>query len=544
MQKTHLVGARTHNLRSRLRRSRRGRARLPDGRVGLGQIEPRARHALRRGAAALRRELQPVRAAVPRAARAAADGRARAGRRDGRGRSARAGEELALDGRDDGRSRAVPRRALRARGGAGLSGLRRRRGPNRSARRRRRLQPTSLERRARRSSRTRSASAGTEDFLELREPLATRRLPAALARGEARDLDEVRPSEAMAGSGIVEVVVDRVKSCQGRTSAASKKRSSRRGSAATARRRSSPSKGARSVRAGLVCPKCARTFEPPRAGLFSYHSPLGACPACRGFGRTIGVDWDKVIPDHALSIEKGAHPGVDREVERRGSAGCSGSSRSARASRSTCRGASSLAPSSKRSSSTARERGRAANIPGVRAWFKWLETRTYKMHVRVFLSRYRVVRSVRRLAAARASTTPRSATASAVARSRGVARARARRGARTARRARCANRARRARRGASSSSRLAYLERVGLGYLTLDRQARTLSGGEAQRVSLTTALGSSLTGALFVLDEPTVGLHPTDVPPLVDAMRELAAARQHRARHRARSARRARRAIA
>ena len=64
---------------------------------------------------------------------------------------------------------------------------------------------------------------------------------------------------------------------------------------------------------------------------------------------------------------------------------------------------------------------------------------------------------------------------------------------------------------------------MGLGYLALDRPARSLSGGEAQRVSLTAALGSSLTGALFVIDEPTVGLHPSDVPPLVDAMRHLAA---------------------
>ena len=71
-------------------------------------------------------------------------------------------------------------------------------------------------------------------------------------------------------------------------------------------------------------------------------------------------------------------------------------------------------------------------------------------------------------------------------------------------------------------SRLGYLERVGLGYLTLDRQARTLSGGEAQRVTLTAALGTSLHNALCVLDEPTVGLHPTDVAPLVTAMRELA----------------------
>ena len=72
-------------------------------------------------------------------------------------------------------------------------------------------------------------------------------------------------------------------------------------------------------------------------------------------------------------------------------------------------------------------------------------------------------------------------------------------------------------------NRLGYLERVGLGYLTLDRQARTLSGGEAQRVTLTAALGTSLCGALFVLDEPTVGLHPSDVEPLNAILRELAA---------------------
>src|SRR4029453_5268617 len=71
-------------------------------------------------------------------------------------------------------------------------------------------------------------------------------------------------------------------------------------------------------------------------------------------------------------------------------------------------------------------------------------------------------------------------------------------------------------------SRLGWLARVGLGYLGLDRQSRTLSGGEAQRVSLTAALGTGLTGALFVLDEPSVGLHPTDLPPLTTALGELA----------------------
>ncbi len=75
----------------------------------------------------------------------------------------------------------------------------------------------------------------------------------------------------------------------------------------------------------------------------------------------------------------------------------------------------------------------------------------------------------------------------------------------------------------------------GFGYLTLERQARTLSGGEAQRATLTAALGTSLHNALFVLDEPTVGLHPTDVAPLIEAMRELSRRKQRGARGRARS---------
>src|SRR6202035_1776679 len=77
---------------------------------------------------------------------------------------------------------------------------------------------------------------------------------------------------------------------------------------------------------------------------------------------------------------------------------------------------------------------------------------------------------------------------------------------------------------AALHARLDYLHRVGLGYLTLDRQARTLSGGEAQRAGLTTALGAALTGTLFVLDEPTVGLHACDVAPLAGVMRELSRA--------------------
>src|SRR6185437_9523247 len=160
--------------------------------------------------------------------------------------------------------------------------------------------------------------------------------------------------------------------------------------------------------------------------------------------------------------------------------------------------------------------------PGVRAWFKWLEGRTYKMHVRVLLARYRSYDLCKACGGKRLSP------ASLLYHIGGLdlaawhglelsdARARLDALVTTTGQGEIARK--------ELAQRLAYLEKVGMGYLTCDRQARTLSGGEAQRVSLTSALGTSLTGALFVLDEPTVGLHPTDVPPLVSAMRELAAA--------------------
>ena len=153
---------------------------------------------------------------------------------------------------------------------------------------------------------------------------------------------------------------------------------------------------------------------------------------------------------------------------------------------------------------------------GVRRWFQWLETKTYKMHVRVLLSRYRsydAVRRVRRRAAHAEARWPTASTGLDLG-PRGTRSMREPRDGLACRRlalpATPTRRPRAARRGAALAAR-ATSTRVGLGYLTLDRQARTLSGGEAQRVALTTALGTSLTGALFVLDEPTVGLHPRDV---------------------------------
>jgi excinuclease ABC subunit A len=357
---------------------------------------------------------------------------------------------------------------------------------------------------------------GTDDFLQAREKLATEGYRRLWLGGQARDLDQVRPSEAMASGGVLEVVVDRLKTAATQVRRLEEaieqawKRSDGRATIFT-------EQGPRAVREGLVCPGCGRTFDPPRAGLFSYQSPVGACPACRGFGRTIGVDWSKVIPDDTLSIEKGAirpWTGKSSEWERKV-----------------------LTQYAKRSSIpldvpwgrlAGRQREmviegegkwRGGKYPGLRAWFQWLETRTYKMHVRVFLARFRSYDSCVGCSGKRLNETARSYRVDgldlAAWHALELGEANRRLAALPVRTAQGALIQR------ELSARLGYLERVGLGYLALDRSARTLSGGEAQRVSLTAALGSSLTGALFVIDEPTVGLHPIDVPPLALAMREL-----------------------
>ncbi|MDP9033902.1 MAG: ATP-binding cassette domain-containing protein, partial [Myxococcota bacterium] len=274
------------------------------------------------------------------------------------------------------------------------------------------------------------------------------------------------------------------------------------------------------VARGLVCPRCVRAFEPPRPGLFSYNSPFGACEACRGFGRVIAVDWDKVIPDPTRSLAAGA-------IKPWG--GASTSWERGILERFCKRQKIPLSVPWAELSDEHRAlvldgegTWKGGKYPGVRAWFRWLETRTYKMHVRVLLSRYReyafctacdgsrlnATALAYRVAGSNLAEWHKQTVAAALERIRAYP-ARDPQGKRVQ---------------SQLASRLGYLDAVGLGYLTLDRQARTLSGGEAQRAGLTNALGAALTGTLFVLDEPTVGLHPSDVPALAQAMRELASA--------------------
>jgi len=282
---------------------------------------------------------------------------------------------------------------------------------------------------------------------------------------------------------------------------------------------------------GLHSPKTGRTFRAASPGLFSFNSPLGACPKCRGFGRVIDIDYRLAIPDHSLSIADGAIRPWEGEI---------------------------YGESKKDLMQFARKVGLPVNVPfaaltpeqkafvldgspgydgetkhwpkywyGLKGFFRYLEKTTYKMHVRVFLSRYRAYNPCPDCHGARLQPDalcwkwrgrtlpelyqlPISELLAAVSSDTTLA------GGASGHKAHSASIAH-----DSIVTRLRYLAQVGLGYLTLDRTSRTLSGGEVQRVNLTSCLGTSLVDTLFVLDEPSVGLHPRDIDRLLGIIRTL-----------------------
>ena len=278
---------------------------------------------------------------------------------------------------------------------------------------------------------------------------------------------------------------------------------------------------------GLRSPATGRIFRPATPSLFSFNSPLGACPRCKGFGRILELDPALAIPDHSISLAQGAIRCWESEVY-------GGSKRDLlRCARR--QGVPTDVPFSRLTEPQRRwviegepgadtEGGGGPDAwYGLNGFFRWLERNTYKMHVRVFLSRYRAAlpcpdcggarlqpealcwrwrghtlpdlyrMSVSELRALLAEEIQ---LAESPAEAAGIARA-------------------------AMLTRLRYLEEVGLGHLTLDRPSRTLSGGEVARVNLTACLGTSLVDTLFVLDEPSVGLHPRDVHRLLGVIRRL-----------------------
>ncbi|HYJ10514.1 MAG TPA: excinuclease ABC subunit UvrA, partial [Polyangiaceae bacterium] len=354
-----------------------------------------------------------------------------------------------------------------------------------------------------------------EQYLELREQLARDGYRRLLVGGETHDIDALKPSVAVK-HGALHVVIDRL----GDGSETERARAA----IETAWQLGAGLSHAHvaelqfSLRRGLACPLCAKPLEAARAGLFSYESPVGACPTCRGFGRTLGVDLAKVLPDPSRSIDDGVvRPwrGASTKWER-----AEVKKLCKRHGVPSDKPFQSLSPAQQRLILEGDGSWHKGLFPGVLGWFKWLETKTYKMHVRVLLARYRSYDECTACGGRRLNPTALSyrvgglSIADYHALEIGAARQKIETIVTKSAQGDLARR--------ELASRLDYLDRVGLGYLTLDRQARTLSGGEAQRVTLTAALGTSLHNALFVLDEPSVGLHPSDVAPLAQMVRELA----------------------
>src|SRR5712664_1533162 len=307
----------------------------------------------------------------------------------------------------------------------------------------------------------------------------------------------------------------------------------------------------------LHCAECDIHYSEPLPSLFSFNSPLGACETCRGFGRVIGIDYGLIVPDETKTLREGAirpwqspsfHECQD-DIEK-----------------------------------YAKKRGVPLDIPfrdlgakqrewvlegepewvswrkswpgvwyGVARFFRWLETKAYRMHVRVLLSRYRAYTPCSACNGARLKPEAllwRVGTKEDADRVLDPARRFMPQGVKfsddvlralpgltvhdlvllPAERARAFFEHLPLPAPLDEATdlllteiraRLRYVHDVGLGYLTLDRQSRTLSGGEVQRINLTTALGTSLVNTLFVLDEPSIGLHPRDMGRVIGVMQRL-----------------------
>ena len=265
------------------------------------------------------------------------------------------------------------------------------------------------------------------------------------------------------------------------------------------------------------CKKCGATYQEPEPRLFSFNNPYGACPRCQGFGNTIDFDLDRVVPDKSKSLADGAIEPWTKPRYRQ----------LAMDMRSYARDKGIPLDAPFRQLSAAQrdaiiEGDRKADFPGVKGFFSWLERKKYKLHVRVFLSRYRGYalcpdcRGTRLRAEARAvKIAGRSITEVCQM---------------TVKEARPFFQALQLTAAESTIAdkvleeiqlRLQFLDEVGLDYLTLDRLTSTLSGGEAQRIQLATSLGSHLVGALYVLDEPSIGLHPRDTDRLIRIVKGL-----------------------
>ena len=265
------------------------------------------------------------------------------------------------------------------------------------------------------------------------------------------------------------------------------------------------------------CKNDGTIYQEPEPRLFSFNNPYGACPRCQGFGNTIDFDLNLVVPDPSKSLEEGAiepwtkprYRGLFQEAKKWARA-------------------QDIPLDVPWRQLSEEDRGRVLegdpenDFDGVKGFFKWLERKKYKLHVRVFLSRYRGYAKCPQCDGTRLRPE-----------------ARAVRVAGKSMTETCKFTVKEARVFFATlelsdaqlkiadkileevRTRLQFLDEVGLDYLSLDRLTSTLSGGESQRIQLATSLGSHLVGALYVLDEPSIGLHPRDTQRLIDILKSL-----------------------
>src|SRR5262245_12443189 len=266
------------------------------------------------------------------------------------------------------------------------------------------------------------------------------------------------------------------------------------------------------------CRSCGITYEDPQPRLFSFNNPFGACPTCHGFGNIIELDMDLVVPDATKSIQQGAIEPWSKPHYRAQLADLKRAARKARVRLDVPW--SELTDEEKKFVVDGSEDD--SDYGGIRGFFRWLERKKYKVHVRVFLSRYRGYLTCPDCGGARLRREARDVRVAerTIDQVSGL----------TVREAQefFATLQLSAKEEAIAEKvlkeirrRLSFLADVGLDYLTLDRLSSTLSGGEAQRINLATSLGSALVGTLYVLDEPSIGLHSRDNQRLIAILRQL-----------------------
>ncbi len=366
----------------------------------------------------------------------------------------------------------------------------------------------------------RNGAAANPALQETIETLGRRGFRRLLVDGRAVGLDDVDLA-VLAGRSTLEVIVDRVQvddDVRARLTDSIETAYREGGGAAFAVELASGDSGqpvTHQFSERFECRPCGITYEDPQPRLFSFNNPFGACPICHGFGNVIELDMDLVVPDQSKSIRQGAiepwmKPHYRAElVELK-------------------REAKRLAiPLDVPWNQLTEEQRRIVTegdgeFRGIRGFFNWLERKKYKVHVRVFLSRYRGYLTCPECKGTRLRREARDVRiggrtidqVSALT----VSHAQAFFGGLELgeQDAAIADKVLK-----EITRRLQFLADVGLDYLTLDRLSSTLSGGESQRINLATSLGSALVDTLYVLDEPSIGLHPRDNLRLIEILRQL-----------------------